>query len=85
MQYCKDKGIHVTGYSCLGSTDSPLYKDETLLGIAKPKVTPPGRNSIVVSWLVHARSPVSLTLPLLPPWPTILRTRRCPAGMRTRR
>lgn len=37
VQYCKDKGIHVTGYSCLGSTNSPLYKDETLLSLAKAK------------------------------------------------
>lgn len=37
VAYCKDKGIHVTGYSCLGSTDSPLYKDKTLLSIAEKK------------------------------------------------
>ncbi|KAH6646559.1 NADP-dependent oxidoreductase domain-containing protein [Truncatella angustata] len=37
VQYCKDKGIHVTGYSCLGSTNSPLYKDETLLKLAEAK------------------------------------------------
>ncbi|CAH0045595.1 unnamed protein product [Clonostachys solani] len=37
VQYCQDKGIHLTGYSCLGSTNSPLYKDPTLLSIAKAK------------------------------------------------
>lgn len=37
LQYCKDKNIHVTGYSCLGSTNSPLYKDETLLKLAEAK------------------------------------------------
>ncbi|MCJ1257593.1 hypothetical protein MMC24_005419 [Lignoscripta atroalba] len=31
IDYCKEKGIHCTAYSCLGSTDSPLYKDPTLL------------------------------------------------------
>lgn len=37
VQYCKEKGIHLTGYSCLGSTNSPLYRDETLLALAKAK------------------------------------------------
>jgi glycerol 2-dehydrogenase (NADP+) len=37
VNYCKEKGIHCTAYSCLGSTDSPLYKDETLRKIAEKK------------------------------------------------
>lgn len=37
MAYCKEKGIHCTGYSCLGSTNSPLYKDPTLLELAEKK------------------------------------------------
>jgi len=37
VEYNKSKGIHTTGYSCLGSTNSPLYKDQTLLSIAKAK------------------------------------------------
>lgn len=37
LQYCKDKGIHATAYSCLGSTDSPLYKNEKLKQIADSK------------------------------------------------
>ena len=37
VSYCAEKGIHCTGYSCLGSTDSPLYKDPTVLELAKRK------------------------------------------------
>ena len=37
LQYCKDKGIHATAYSCLGSTDSPLYKNESLKKLAEKK------------------------------------------------
>ena len=37
VKYCNEKGIHCTGYSCLGSTDSPLYKNQTLKDIAEKK------------------------------------------------
>ncbi|KAF2722693.1 aldose reductase [Polychaeton citri CBS 116435] len=37
VDYCKQKGIHCTAYSCLGSTNSPLAKDETLKKIADAK------------------------------------------------
>jgi glycerol 2-dehydrogenase (NADP+) len=33
----KQKGIHATAYSCLGSTDSPLYKNEELKKLAEKK------------------------------------------------
>lgn len=35
VDFCKEKGIHVTAYSPLGSTGAPLFKDETVLEIAK--------------------------------------------------
>lgn len=37
VAYNTSKGIHSTGYSCLGSTNSPLYKDPTLLQLAEKK------------------------------------------------
>ena len=37
IEFNSSKGIHSTAYSCLGSTDSPLYKDKTLLELAEKK------------------------------------------------
>jgi glycerol 2-dehydrogenase (NADP+) len=37
VAYNSSKGIHSTGYSCLGSTGSPLYKDQTLISLASAK------------------------------------------------
>ena len=37
IDYCKQKGIHCTAYSCLGSTNSPLASDEVLKQIAEKK------------------------------------------------
>ncbi|TID21651.1 Aldo/keto reductase [Venturia nashicola] len=37
LAYCKEKGIHATAYSCLGSTDSPLYKNQDLIKLAEEK------------------------------------------------
>ncbi|KAJ2902655.1 Aldo/keto reductase [Zalerion maritima] len=37
VAYNASKGIHSTGYSCLGSTDSPLYSNESLLKLAEAK------------------------------------------------
>lgn len=37
VAYNTSKGIHSTGYSCLGSADSPLYKNATLRDLASRK------------------------------------------------
>lgn len=37
VDYCNQKGIHCTAYSCLGSTNSPLASDQTLKKIADAK------------------------------------------------
>ncbi|KAH6888491.1 aldo/keto reductase [Thelonectria olida] len=48
VAYNTSKGIHSTGYSCLGSTDSPLYKNETLLKIAEDKGKSP--QQVLLQW-----------------------------------
>ncbi|KAI0894315.1 Aldo/keto reductase [Annulohypoxylon nitens] len=37
VAYNTSKGIHSTGYSCLGSAGSPLYRNETLIRLAEAK------------------------------------------------
>jgi len=48
LKYNQEKGIHSTAYSCLGSTDSPLYKDKTLLDIAEKKGKTP--QQVLLMW-----------------------------------
>ncbi|KAL2043658.1 hypothetical protein N7G274_003965 [Stereocaulon virgatum] len=48
VAYNKDKGIHSTAYSCLGSTNSPLYKDPTLLKLAEAKGKTP--QQVLLMW-----------------------------------
>lgn len=43
VDFCKEKNIHCTAYSCLGSTNSPLAKDATLLEMAKSKDKTPAQ------------------------------------------
>ena len=42
------KGIYTTGYSCLGSQDSPFYKDATLLKLAEAKGRTP--QQVLLMW-----------------------------------
>ncbi|KAI8369124.1 NADP-dependent oxidoreductase domain-containing protein [Choanephora cucurbitarum] len=48
VNYCKEKGIIVTAYSPLGSTDSPLLKDEVVAKIAEKNNVSPAQ--ILISW-----------------------------------
>ncbi|KAK6530845.1 hypothetical protein TWF281_007681 [Arthrobotrys megalospora] len=50
-KFCAEKNIHVTGYSILGSTNSPLVKDQTLAGIAQKH----GRTiqQVLLAWGLH--------------------------------
>lgn len=48
VAYCKEKGIHPTAYSCLGSTNSPLYSDPTLLKLAEAKGKTP--QQVLLMW-----------------------------------
>jgi glycerol 2-dehydrogenase (NADP+) len=35
VDFCQEKGIHITAYSPLGSTGSPLFEEEGVLKVAK--------------------------------------------------
>ncbi|OJJ49642.1 hypothetical protein ASPZODRAFT_149144 [Penicilliopsis zonata CBS 506.65] len=48
VAYNTSKGIHSTGYSCLGSTHSPLYRDKTLLKLAEKKGKTP--QQVLLVW-----------------------------------
>jgi len=48
IKFNQSKGIHSTAYSCLGSTDSPLYKDKTLLDLAEKKGKTP--QQVMLQW-----------------------------------
>lgn len=48
VAYCREKGIHCTAYSCLGSTDSKLYKDPTLLLISDKLARTP--QQVLLKW-----------------------------------
>ncbi|KAJ9494747.1 H/ACA snoRNP pseudouridylase subunit [Exophiala xenobiotica] len=42
VDYCNEKGIHITAYSPLGSTGSPMMKDPHVVKLAEEKGTTPG-------------------------------------------
>lgn len=48
VAYNTSKGIHSTGYSCLGSTNSPLYSDPVLLELSKERGRTP--QQIMLLW-----------------------------------
>ncbi|KAF3484331.1 putative reductase 1 [Arthroderma uncinatum] len=43
LTYCNNLGIHCTAYSCLGSTDSLLFRDPTVLEISQKKQKSPSQ------------------------------------------
>lgn len=51
IAYLQSKGIHPSAYSPLGSTDSPLNKNEALLSIAKAKGRSP--QQVLLMWGLH--------------------------------
>jgi glycerol 2-dehydrogenase (NADP+) len=48
LDFCKQKKIHVTAYSPLGSTGSPLFKDKIVQKIAKKHNV--GHGTVLLSW-----------------------------------
>ncbi|KAK7894262.1 H/ACA snoRNP pseudouridylase subunit [Exophiala xenobiotica] len=56
VDYCNEKGIHITAYSPLGSTGSPMMKDPHVVKLAEEKGTTPG--CILLSYHVARGSSV---------------------------
>ncbi|KAG0045859.1 hypothetical protein BGZ83_008923 [Gryganskiella cystojenkinii] len=48
LEYCNSKGIHLTAYSPLGSTDSPLIKREEIANIAKKHHS--SNANVLIAW-----------------------------------
>ncbi|KAI8354810.1 NADP-dependent oxidoreductase domain-containing protein [Mortierella sp. GBAus27b] len=48
LEFCKEKGIHVTGFSPLGSTDSPLIKRNEIAEIAKKHNS--SNANVLIAW-----------------------------------
>lgn len=48
VDYCKSKGIHVTAYSPLGSSGSPMLKEKSIIEVAEKKGVTPA--SILLSY-----------------------------------
>ncbi|GES57967.1 protein GCY [Aspergillus terreus] len=56
VDFCKQKGIHVTAYSPLGSTGSPLFTADPIVEVAKKKGVTPA--SVLLSWHIARGSSV---------------------------
>ena len=48
VDFCKQKGIHITAYSPLGSTGSPLFTAEPIVEVAKKRGVSP--STVLLSW-----------------------------------
>ncbi|PLB48067.1 aldo/keto reductase family protein [Aspergillus steynii IBT 23096] len=56
VDLCKEKGIHITAYSPLGSTGSPLFSAEPIVEVAKKKGVTPA--TVLLSWHIARGSSV---------------------------
>lgn len=48
VDFCKEKGIHITAYSPLGSTGSPLFTAEPIVAVAQKRGVTPA--TVLLSW-----------------------------------
>lgn len=55
VDFCNKKGIHVTAYSPLGSTGSPLFSAEPIVAVAEKRGVTPA--TVLLSW--HSKFPKS--------------------------
>lgn len=56
VDFCKEKGIHVTAYSPLGSTGSPMFKASAVMEVAQKKGVTPA--SVLLSYQIARGSSV---------------------------
>ena len=56
VDYCNAKGIHITAYSPLGSTGSPLFTAEPIVTVAKKRNVTPA--TVLLSWHIARGSSV---------------------------
>ena len=48
VDFCNQKGIHITAYSPLGSTGSPLFTAEPIVAVAEKRGVSPA--AVLLSW-----------------------------------
>ncbi|PLB34981.1 putative glycerol dehydrogenase [Aspergillus candidus] len=56
VDFCKQKGIHITAYSPLGSTGCPMFSAEPIVKVAEKRGVPPA--SVLLSWHIARGSSV---------------------------